>query len=378
MNNSDALGHLIDNLRAYLRTWPDVPLDVAERWRLLSDLMDFARQVKRCGADPAATFELLRPNLERLGLGSYDVSALTESASGPRLVGSVLLVYQEAEQASKLSAQLTTAASKLERSERPPSQRADDREAAAFVVRMADVKRERVEWLWPGRIPRGKLVLLDGDPDLGKTTVALDLAARITRGHSMPDDTVGGAPGNVLLMMAEDGLADTIRPRLDAAGADLNRVFALRGIPAPNGGERLPMLPDDGDMIRAEVERFAALAVFLDPLFAYVSPVCNIFRDQDVRRALQPLVRIGEDSGCAVIVLRHLNKAPRGGSGRPSPPRPRRRQVQPRPEGTGARLSALARAGRGARLLGRSHRTHSRAVAFRGRRRGGGRRWARG
>lgn len=189
---------------------------------------------------------------------------------------------------------------------------ADAPAGGAVVVRLADVKRERVEWLWPGRFPLGKLVLLDGDPDLGKTTVALDLAGRITRGISMPGEERGSEPANVLLLMAEDGLGDTIRPRLEAAGADLARVFALRGVPTPEGGERLPMLPDDGELIRAEAGRINARVIFLDPLFAYVSPDCNIFRDQDVRRALQPLVRIGEDLGCSIMVLRHLNKTPGG------------------------------------------------------------------
>jgi hypothetical protein len=141
----------------------------------------------------------------------------------------------------------------------------------AVVVCMADVERERVEWLWPGRFPLGKLVLLDGDPDLGKTTVALDLAARITGGHSMPGEERGTEPANVLLLMAEDGLGDTIRPRLEVAGADLSRVFAFEGVPTPEGGLTLPMLPEDGDVIRAEAERVKARAIFLDPLFAYVS-----------------------------------------------------------------------------------------------------------
>jgi len=112
--------------------------------------------------------------------------------------------------------------------------------------------------------------------------------------------------------MAEDGLGDTIRPRLEAAGADLTRVWAFTGIPTPEGGERLPMLPEDGDAIREAVEKHAARMLILDPLFAYVSGEINIFKDGDMRRALQPLVRIGEELGCTSLVLRHLNKAPGG------------------------------------------------------------------
>src|SRR4051812_25340935 len=92
------------------------------------------------------------------------------------------------------------------------------------VVRLADVFPEKVAWLWPGRIPAGKITVLDGDPGLGKSTLALDLAARVSMGASMPDGSSGVGRASVVLLSAEDGLADTIRPRLDAAGADASRV----------------------------------------------------------------------------------------------------------------------------------------------------------
>ena len=88
------------------------------------------------------------------------------------------------------------------------------------LVLVADVDREQVTWLWPGRIPRGKLVVLDGDPGVGKST--LTIAAKVSTGSPFPD---GARPerGDVILLSAEDDIADTIRPRLEAAGADLNR-----------------------------------------------------------------------------------------------------------------------------------------------------------
>ena len=88
------------------------------------------------------------------------------------------------------------------------------------VRRMADVAPERVEWLWPGRLPIGKLVVLDGDPGCGKSTLTLDLAAHFTAGTALPDGYQPDGPCNVVLLSAEDGPGDTIRPRLDAAGAD--------------------------------------------------------------------------------------------------------------------------------------------------------------
>src|SRR5215471_9113232 len=85
----------------------------------------------------------------------------------------------------------------------------------AVVTPVADVAREQVRWLWPGRLPRGKLVVLDGDPALGKSTLTLDWSARITTGSPWPDGSRPEKRG-VVLASAEDGIADTIRPRLEA------------------------------------------------------------------------------------------------------------------------------------------------------------------
>ena len=109
----------------------------------------------------------------------------------------------------------------------------DSRLLEAKLVRLADVKPERVEWLWPGRIPLGKLTLLDGDPGVGKSTLAVHLAAQVSIGGRWPDDT-DCPTGGVVLLSAEDGLSDTVRPRLDAAGADSTRIVALEAVPAPD------------------------------------------------------------------------------------------------------------------------------------------------
>jgi len=110
----------------------------------------------------------------------------------------------------------------------------EDRQAeqqlGARITRMSTVKPERVRWLWPGHLPRGKVVDLSGDPGVGKSTLALDIAARVSTGRAMPDGAGGGRPRGVLILSAEDGLADTIRPRLEAAGADLDRVIALTAV----------------------------------------------------------------------------------------------------------------------------------------------------
>ena len=91
-------------------------------------------------------------------------------------------------------------------------------------VQLSTVSPKQVSWLWPGRLPRGKVVVLDGDPEVGKSTLCLDLAARVTAGRAFPgEDIVTVGPSNVLVMSMEDDLEDTIRPRLDAAEADVER-----------------------------------------------------------------------------------------------------------------------------------------------------------
>lgn len=177
-------------------------------------------------------------------------------------------------------------------------------------VLLADVQAEQVKWLWPGRIPFGKLTVIDGDPGLGKSAMTLDLAARQSAGNPLPDGTPLAAAG-IVLLSAEDGLADTIRPRLEAAGGDLGRILALPLIPDADG-ERLPAIPLDIPVIEEAVSRMKAALVVIDPLMAFLGGDVHAFRDQDVRRALAPLAAMAERTGVAMVVVRHLNKAPGG------------------------------------------------------------------
>lgn len=165
---------------------------------------------------------------------------------------------------------------------------------------MADIAPEKVEWLWDGRIPRGKLTLLDGDPGLGKSTLVCELAACLSTGRLLPGQS---APVlvDVLLASAEDGAGDTIRPRLDAAGADVSRVHILRG-----GLEIARSLAALEDGAHARNVRL----IVLDPLMAYLGTRTNSHNDQEVRQALAPLADMAERLGAAVLAIRHLNKQP--------------------------------------------------------------------
>jgi hypothetical protein len=177
---------------------------------------------------------------------------------------------------------------------------------------MAEVVPERVGWLWPGRIPAGKLTILDGDPGIGKSTISIDLAARVSTGRPMPGDTTSRPSAGVVLLSAEDGLADTIRPRLDAAGADATRVVALVAIIKADGIERLPSLPGDLAPLEGAIRAHDAALVIVDVLMAYLDRAVNTHRDQDVRGALAQLAAVAEHTGAAILVLRHLNKSTGG------------------------------------------------------------------
>ena len=165
---------------------------------------------------------------------------------------------------------------------------------------LADVSPERVEWLWPKRVPKGKITVLDGDPDNGKSVLTTDLAARLTAGKSLPDGTPTEAAG-VVIVSAEDGAADTIRPRFDAAGGIPARARLL-------GDEEPFVIPEDIPRLERAIEQVGAALVVIDPIMAFLSGNVNSNRDQDVRRALTPLKRMAERTGAAVILVRHLNK----------------------------------------------------------------------
>jgi RecA-family ATPase len=166
-----------------------------------------------------------------------------------------------------------------------------------LALRRAEaVRHEVVEWLWPGWVARGVLTLLDGDPGLGKSTLALELAARLSR---------QGLASMVL--SAEDDPARVIRPRLAACDADLARVLIVDGI----GADARPVqVPGDLPHLAAAVRAEHVALVIVDPLMAFLARGVAAHSDQHVRRALHRLKRLAEQAQCAVLLIRHLNKAP--------------------------------------------------------------------
>src|SRR5215204_493474 len=181
-----------------------------------------------------------------------------------------------------------------------------DEESVPVGTLLADVEAETVEWLWERRIPLGKITVLDGDPDNGKSVLTTDLAARLTTGRAMPYDFGKTFPqAGVVILSAEDGVGDTIRPRFDAAGGDPSRVVIL-GNDDPFG------IPEDLPKLGRAIERVGARLVVIDPIMAFLGENINSNSDKDVRSALKPLKQLAERTGAAVVIVRHLNKTPGG------------------------------------------------------------------
>ena len=147
-----------------------------------------------------------------------------------------------------------------------------DREPTGHTVRLSDVAPEPLRWLWPGRIPAGKITLLEGDPGLGKSTLLCELAARISRGEPLPGaDTLAapGVPRGVLLFSAEDDVHDTIRPRIDAAGGNPQRIVSFLAVPDGTDTGRPFALPRDLPILDALIQRLDVALVVFDQLIDY-------------------------------------------------------------------------------------------------------------
>ena len=178
---------------------------------------------------------------------------------------------------------------------------------------LADVLPLAVRWLWPGRVPLGSLTFLDGRPAQGKSTVALDLAARVTTGAEMPDGTPG-LLGAALYLSREDDPATTLRPRAEAAGADLCRLYLLDGRRKvrPDGEPDAPteaISMADADVLADAVRQTGAVLVVVDPVQSYLGSGVDAHRAEEVRPVLDGLAMMAREAGCAVLILRHLRKS---------------------------------------------------------------------
>src|SRR5262245_9804423 len=162
---------------------------------------------------------------------------------------------------------------------------------------MADIEPEPVEWLWEPYIPKGKLTSIEGDPGVGKSWLTMALTAQISRGERLPGAKHAVGPAPILLLTAEDGAADTIRPRLDAAGANVKRVHAITG----------PLLFDKAGAatLKREIECVAPVLVIIDPIVAYLPEKTDMNSASAVRPILARLAQVAEETNTAIIFVRH-------------------------------------------------------------------------
>jgi hypothetical protein len=172
----------------------------------------------------------------------------------------------------------------------------------------SEVVPERVSWVWPGRLAEGMMSMLDGNPGLGKSTIALDIAARVTTGAPFPGQQLGRTPRGVVVLSAEDSESVTIVPRLGVAGAVLERVYILRSAMV-DGEDRNFTIPNELPVLERAIALVNAALVIIDPLLIYFSQGINANIDQDVSTAMRPLKDVLERTNTAAVMLRHLTKA---------------------------------------------------------------------
>lgn len=169
------------------------------------------------------------------------------------------------------------------------------------IISMDQVPIEEVQWLWYPYIPYGKLTIIHGDPGEGKTTLILRLAALLSQGESLPCDDRPQEPVKIIYQTAEDGLGDTIKPRLLAGDADCAQIKVIDETEAS-----LTLLDE---RVEQAISETGARVMILDPVQAYVGTGVDMNRANEVRTVLAQLSRIAEKYKCAMILVGHLNKA---------------------------------------------------------------------
>lgn len=170
------------------------------------------------------------------------------------------------------------------------------------LIHMEDVVSKEVKWLWYPYIPYGKITIIEGDPGEGKTTLVLKLAAALSRGLPLPcDDDKEYEPIHIIYQTAEDGIEDTIKPRLEKAGADCSMIRVI-----DETDKELSMTDDR--LEQAIIETKARL-IILDPIQAYIGATVDMHRANEIRPVLKHLGIIAEKHNCAIILIGHMNKA---------------------------------------------------------------------
>jgi RecA-family ATPase len=187
--------------------------------------------------------------------------------------------------------------------------------ATTFSTPLSEIETQSITWLWENRIPQGKITLLEGDPGMGKSLLAIDIAAHISKGRPMPGDSTGKT-GSVILIAPEDGAADTIKPRVAAAGGDLSQIHLLNTVESLDAKDvkKLKLYQKPFSLsqnlfeLEQTIKQTKAILVVLDPLTAVLGHNIDSSRDQGIREIFTPLAFLAESTNCAFLVVRHLKK----------------------------------------------------------------------
>ena len=169
------------------------------------------------------------------------------------------------------------------------------------LIKMSDVQSQEIEWLWYPFIPYGKLTIIQGDPGDGKTTLALNIAAKLSKGESLDEEMKISEPINIIYQTAEDGLADTVKPRLELADADCDRILVV-----DESSEALSMADE---RLEKAIKLTNAKLLILDPIQAYLGAGTDINRANEARGMTKKLGALAEKYKCAVLLIGHMNKA---------------------------------------------------------------------
>ena len=181
--------------------------------------------------------------------------------------------------------------------------------------RASDLEPEKLVWVWPGRIPEGKLVLLGGPPGLGKSQLTAFMSATVSNGSHWPCGEGSTLHGNVIFMSAEDGIQDTIIPRLMAAGANRDRVHIVSAVTKPDGtGRKTFSLKTDVDLLEEMAKKIGTVRlIIVDPISAYMGG-SDGNGNVETREVLEPLADMANRLRIAVVAVTHLNKGSGGGN----------------------------------------------------------------
>ena len=169
------------------------------------------------------------------------------------------------------------------------------------MIRMSEVQSQEIEWLWYPFIPYGKLTIIQGDPGDGKTTIVLNLAAKLSKGEALDENMKVTEPVNVIYQTAEDGLADTVKPRLELAGADCERIIVI-----DESDKSLSMVDE---RLEEAIVRTGARLLILDPIQAYLGGNMDMNRANEARDMTKKLAALAEKYQCAIVLVGHMNKA---------------------------------------------------------------------